>query len=130
MKVTRTYADLLDLVNNINATQADRGTKREEKLKKIAKKIKPIFSSYSEEKDLIRLDNAYTDTYGVLVTNEKGEYKYTKEGAKLMREQMTKLLEKEFEFYQFSFSSEGIEDLTFLDGWVESLSTEITEDNG
>jgi hypothetical protein len=123
----KNYAELLALVQALNATNAERGTKREEKLKKIAKKVKPIFDDYNDEKETIRLDNAYTDAYGVLVLNEKGEYKYTKEGAKKMKEDMKKLLNKEFDFYRFTFSSEGIEDLLFLDGWVESMTSKSDE---
>jgi hypothetical protein len=37
--------------------------------------VKPLFDDYNDEKETIRLDNAYTDAYGVLVLNEKGEYK-------------------------------------------------------
>ena len=123
----KNYAELLALVQALNATNAERGTKREEKLKKIAKKVKPLFDDYNDEKETIRLDNAYTDAYGVLVLNEKGEYKYTKEGAKAMKEDMKKLLNKEFDFYRFTFSSEGIEDLLFLDGWVESMTSKSDE---
>jgi hypothetical protein len=123
----KNYAELLALVQALNATNAERGTKREEKLKKIAKKVKPLFDDYNDEKETIRLDNAYTDAYGVLVLNEKGEYKYTKEGAKKMKEDMKKLLNKEFDFYRFTFSSEGIEDLLFLDGWVESMTSKSDE---
>ena len=123
----KNYAELLALVQALNATNAERGTKREEKLKKIAKKVKPLFDDYNDEKETIRLDNAYTDAYGVLVLNEKGEYKYTKEGAKAMKEDMKKLLNKEFDFYRFTFSYEGIEDLLFLDGWVESMTSKSDE---
>jgi hypothetical protein len=123
----KNYAELLALVQALNATNAERGTKREEKLKKIAKKVKPLFDDYNDEKETIRLDNAYTDAYGVLVLNEKGEYKYTKDGAKAMKEDMKKLLNKEFDFYRFTFSSEGIEDLLFLDGWVESMTSKSDE---
>lgn len=127
MKMKKNYAQLLALVQALNATNAERGTKREEKLKKIAKKVKPLFDDYNDEKETIRLDNAYTDAYGVLVLNEKGEYKYTKEGAKAIKDEMKKLLNKEFDFYRFTFSSEGIEDLLFLDGWVDSMTSESDE---
>lgn len=127
MKIKKTYAELLELVQGLNATSAERGTKREEKLKKIAKKVKPLFDIYNDEKEIIRLDNAYTDAYGVLVLNEKGEYKYTKEGAKAIKDAMKELLNTEFEFYQLTFSSEGIEDLLFLDGWVESMTSDKIE---
>jgi hypothetical protein len=31
------------------------------------------------------------------------------------------LLQNTFEFYQFTFSNEGIENYAFLEGWVEGL---------
>ena len=129
MKVKKTYAELLELVQGLNATHAERNTKREEKLKKIAKKVKPFFDIYNDEKETIRLDNAYADAYGVLVLNEKGEYKFTKEGAKAIKEQMKDLLGKKFEFYQLTFSTEGIEDLAFLDGWVEKMTSDKSEED-
>ena len=121
-KVEKTYADLLDLVRNLNGVQAEPNSKREKKLKKIAEKIKPIFEEYNEKREDIRLDNAYANAEGVLDLNEKGEYKFTKEGLKQMNKEMKKLLDKSFEFYQLSFNNESIEDLMFLAGWVESIS--------
>jgi len=60
-KVSKTNADLLDLVRNLNITPAEKGSKREAKLKKIAEKIKPLFEDYNEKREDIRLDHAYTD---------------------------------------------------------------------
>ena len=60
----------------------------------------------------------------VLELNEKGDYQYTKDGIKAMAKDMKKLLDETFEFYQFTFSSEGIEDFKFLAGWVESIEAE------
>lgn len=121
-KVTRTYADLLELVRNLNGVQAEPNSKREKKLKKIAEKVKQNFDEYNEQREDVRLDNAYANAEGVLDLNEKGEYKFTKEGLKQMNKDMKKLLDKSFEFYQLSFNNESIEDLMFLAGWVESIS--------
>jgi ElaB/YqjD/DUF883 family membrane-anchored ribosome-binding protein len=121
-KVERTYADLLELVRNLNVVQAEPNSKREKKLKKIAEKVKSIFDEYNEKREDVRLDNAYANAEGVLDLNEKGEYKFTKEGLKQMNKEMKKLLDKSFEFYQLSFNNESIEDLMFLAGWVESIS--------
>jgi len=128
-KVERTYADLLDLVRNLNGVQAEPNSKREKKLKKIAEKIKPIFEQYNEQREEIRLDNAHANAEGVLDLNEKGEYKFTKEGLKQMNKEMKKLLDKSFEFYQLSFNNESIEDLMFLEGWVESILFPIPEED-
>jgi hypothetical protein len=123
-KVSKTNADLLDLVRNLNITPAEKGSKREAKLKKIAEKIKPLFEDYNEKREDIRLDHAYADQSGVLELNEKGEYKFTKEGIKGMAKDMKSLLDESFEFYQFTFSTEGIEDLKFLAGWVEGIEAD------
>lgn len=120
-KVTKSYGELLDLVKSLNLTQAERNSKREKKLKKIAEKVKPIFDGYNEMREDIRLDNAHTNTDGVLDLNEKGEYKFTKDGLKKLNKDIKDLHEKTFEFYQLTFNSEGIEDLMFLSGWVESI---------
>lgn len=129
-KVTRTYLDLLDLIRSLNATPAEKNSKKEVKLKKIGEKIRPLFETYSEKREEIRLDNAYTNEKGVLDLNEKGEYKFTKDGLKKMNKQIKELLSESFEFYQFSFSTESIEDLTFLEGWVEGITKPTEEDGG
>ena len=126
-KVTKTNAELLELVRNINMTAAEKGTKREVKLKKIAEKIKPIFESYNEKREEIRLDNAYADNSGVLELNEKGEYKFTKDGIKKMSKDMKNLLDETLEFYQFTFTTEGVDDLKYLAGWVEGIEAEKEE---
>lgn len=120
-KVQKTYLQLLELVRIINVIKAEPNSKREKKLKKIAEKVKPIFDSYNEMREDIRLDNAHTSADGVLDLNEKGEYKFTKEGLKKMNKDIKDLHEKTFDFYQLTFNNEGIEDLIFLEGWVESI---------
>jgi hypothetical protein len=123
-KVIKTNSELLDLVRFLNITPSEKGSKKEAKIKKIAEKIKPLFDQYNEKREDIRLDNAYTDSNGVLDLNEKGEYKFTKEGIKGMTKEMKNLLDETFEFYQFTFSTEGISDLKFLAGWVEKIEEE------
>lgn len=128
-KVIKTNVELLELVRSLNMTAADKGSKAEAKLKKIAEKIKPIFDEYNEKREDVRLDHAYTDKNGVLELNEKGEYKFTKDGIKAMAKDMKQLLEDTFEFYQFTFSTEGIEDFKFLAGWVEGIEAEKPVDD-
>lgn len=128
-KVTKTNTDLLELVKNLNMTPAEKGSKREAKLKKIATKIKTLFDEYNEKREDIRLDHAYADANGVLQLNEKGDYKFTKDGIKAMNKDMKELLDKTFEFYQFTFTTEGIEDLKFLVGWVEGIEPDKEEED-
>ena len=125
-KVTKTYNDLLMLVNAINilsgnkeeVTENNKGIK---KLQKIGTKMKEHLDAYNEKVEDIRLDNAHTDEKGCLILDEKGGYKYSKDGLKKMNKDIKALLEKEFEFYQFTFSNDGIENYAFLEGWVEGL---------
>lgn len=124
-KVTKSYAELLDLVRNLNMTPAEKGSKAEVKLKKIAEKIKPIFEEYNEKREDVRLEHAFVDSKGVLELDEKGGYKFTKEGIKNMAKDMKKLLDETFEFYQFTFSVEGIEEFKFLAGWVEKIEAPV-----
>ena len=123
-KVSKTHKELLELVRALNTTPVEKGSKAEIKLKKIAEKIKPIFEGYNEKREDVRLDHAYTDKNGILEMDEKGEYKFTKDNIKAMAKDMKKLLEDTFEFYQFTFSTEGIEDFKFLAGWVEGIEPE------
>ncbi len=124
-KVNKTNAELLDLVRSLNTTPVEKGSKAEAKLKKIAEKIKPLFEDYNEKREDIRLDHAHTEANGVLELNEKGEYKFTKDGIKAMSKDMKKLLDETFEFYQFTFSTEGIDSFKFLAGWVEGIEPEL-----
>ena len=124
-KVNKTNAELLDLVRSLNTTPVEKGSKAEAKLKKIAEKIKPLFEEYNEKREDIRLDHAHTEANGVLELNEKGEYKFTKDGIKAMAKDMKKLLDETFEFYQFTFSTEGIDSFKFLAGWVEGIEAEL-----
>ena len=123
-KVKKTNAELLGLVQVLNTITVEKGSKAEAKIKKIVEKIKPLFEEYNEKREDIRLDHAHTDSSGVLDLNEKGEYKFTKDGIKGMSKDMKKLLDDTFEFYQFTFSNEGIENFKFLAGWVESIEAE------
>ena len=123
-KVLKTNAELLELVRALNKTPTEKGSKAEAKIKKIVDKIKPLFDEYNEKREDIRLDHAHTDSNGVLNLKENGEYNFTKDGIKAMSKDMKKLLDETFEFYQFTFSSEGIESFKFLAGWVEGIDAE------
>jgi hypothetical protein len=125
-KITKTYAELLGLVTTMNALGsnkefADANTKGMKKLEKVGAKLKGVLETYNERLEDIRLDNAHTDDKGCLITDEKGGYKYSKEGTKKLNKDIKALLQESFEFYQFTFSKDGIENYVFLEGWVEGL---------
>jgi hypothetical protein len=126
-KVTKTYQELIQLANAINILSGSKehvaeNTKGVKKLQKIGTKIKSELEAYNEKLEDLRLDNAHTDESGALILDEKGGYKFSKDGLKKLNKDIKKLLEQTFEFYQFTFSHEGIENYGFLDGWVEGLS--------
>lgn len=133
-KVSKTYGELLRLVQVLNSLltskeYSESNTKGAKKLQKIGAKIKTHLDQYNEKLEDLRLDNANTDSTGSLLLDEKGGYKYSKEGVKKLNKDIKNLLDESFEFYQFTFSNEGIEDHVFLQGWVEGLEFESI-DNG
>lgn len=127
-KIKKTYGEMLSVLNMIGAIKVDKSTKAHSKFSKVANKLKPFFEEYNEKREDIRLDNAYVNKDGVLEFNDKGDYKFTKDGIKQMTKQLKELVEEEFEFYPLSFSSEGIEDFKFLSGWVESMTQEEVQE--
>jgi predicted nuclease with TOPRIM domain len=125
-KVTKTYQELIQLANAINILSSSKehveaNTKGVKKLQKIGAKIKSELEAYNEKLEDLRLDNAHTDESGALILDDKGGYKFSKDGLKKLNKDIKGLLEQTFEIYQFTFSHEGIENYGFLEGWVEGL---------
>jgi predicted nuclease with TOPRIM domain len=125
-KVTKTYQELIQLANAINILSGSKehvaeNTKGVKKLQKIGAKIKSELEAYNEKLEDLRLDNAHTDESGALLLDDKGGYKFSKDGLKKLNKDIKGLLEQTFEIYQFTFSNEGIENYGFLEGWVEGL---------
>jgi len=125
-KISKSYRDLLGLVQTLNILLGNEEfvkneTKGVKKLQKVGEKMKSHLDTYNEKLEEIRLDNANTDKDGSLLLDEKGGYKYSKEGLKNLNKKVKELLDSEFEFYQFTFSKDGIDNYAFLQGWVEGL---------
>ena len=72
------YKDLNVLVSSINAVIGSQETKVQKKLFKLYEKVKPFHEDYNKQRDELRLDNAATDDKGVLIMDEKGDYKFNK----------------------------------------------------
>jgi transcriptional regulator of heat shock response len=128
-----TYKNLLELVNNLNneiVKQQVKGedTKVSQKLTKIAKKIEKYLNEYNEQVEEIRIDNASTDDKGVILKEEKGGYKFGKEGLKNLLTQIKKLGEKEFDYESINVvNPAGLEKFTFLKDWLTGVEF-ITEE--
>lgn len=132
-KITKTYQELLQLVNAINILSNDKAHTKEnskgiKKLQSIGTKLKAQLDVYNEKLEDIRLDNAHTSSDGCLILDEKGGYKFSKDGLKKLNADVKKLLSSEFELYQFTFSHEGIESYAFLEDWVFALTFDIPSD--
>jgi hypothetical protein len=124
---------LLELVNNLNneiVNQQVKGedTKVSQKLSKIAKKLEKYLNDYNEQVEEIRIDNASTDDKGVILKEEKGGYKFGKDGLKKLLSQIKELGEKEFIYEPINVvNPAGLEEFTFLNGWLTGVEF-ITEE--
>jgi hypothetical protein len=127
------YKNLLELVNNLNnevVNQQVKGedTKVSQKLSKIAKKLEKYANEYNEQVEEIRIDNASTDDKGVILKEEKGGYKFSKEGLKKVMKQVKELGEKEFTYEPINIvNPAGLEEFTFLKDWLTGVEF-ITEE--
>lgn len=127
------YEQLNELVANLNtaikvATIKDKETKIGKKLAKIYEKVKKHHEDYIKQAEELRIDNASTDDKGVLLLDEKGEYKFSKEGLKKLMAQLKELGQKEFEFTKIPVVNPvGLEEYSFLNDWLTGVNF-ITEE--
>lgn len=121
------YKELLELVNNLNNEIRNHQvlseeTKVSKKLGKIAKKLENYVNEYNEQVEEIRIDNASTDDKGVILKEEKGGYKFGKDGLKKVIKQIKELNEKEFTYETINVvNPAGLEEFNFLNGWVNGV---------
>jgi hypothetical protein len=116
------YKQLLQLVNNLNAIIGGTETKTQKKLVQIYNKVKPYHEAYNTEVEGLRLDAAQTDDKDCLLLDDKGNYKYTKEGIKKLTKDIEALNDKEFDFQIINVvNPANLEDFTFLQDWVTGV---------
>jgi hypothetical protein len=124
-----TYKELNFLVRNIQASVGEQETKIQKKLFKIFEKIKPALEEYNEKVNELRLDNASADSEGMLLVDEKGGYKFSKEGVKLLTKQISDLDNSEFHFEKINVvNPQGLEEFIFLKDWVTGVPFEADEE--
>ena len=117
------YQQLNTLVASINAVIGSQETKVQKKLFKIYEKIKSHHESYQAQVEELRLDNASTDDKDILLLDEKGGYKFTKESIKKLTAQVTELGNKEFDFTPIPVvNPQGLEDFNFLEDWTTGIT--------
>ena len=116
------YNKLNSLVANINAVIGNSETKIQKKLFRLYEKVKSHHESYQAQVEELRLDNASTDSNDILLLDEKGGYKFTKENIKKLTAQVKELGDKEFEFKPIEvLNPAGLEHFTFLEEWTKGI---------
>jgi hypothetical protein len=122
------FKQLITLVASINAVIGSQETKTQKKLFKIYEKVKTHHEDYQAKVEELRLDNAAVGEKDVLLLDEKGSYKFTKESIKKLTAQVKELGEKEFEFKPIEVvNSSGLKEFTFLQDWTTGIAF-ITEE--
>jgi hypothetical protein len=117
------YKQIPELSFYINQIDTNFETKTIKKIMKIAEKLKPYQEEYNAKIQELRLDNAAVDKDGILFLNEKGEYRFTKEGIKKLQEQIKELGEKDFDFKPIDVvNPDGLEDFIFLKDWTTGIT--------
>ena len=116
------YKQLLQLVSSLNQVIGSQDTKTQKKLFKIYEKVKKHHEEYQSEVEILRLDNAQTDDKDCLILNEKGDFRYSKEGIKKLTKDIEALNDKEFDFQIINVvNPEGLTEFTFLEDWTTGV---------
>ena len=117
------FKQLNTLVASINAVIGSQETKVQKKLFRLYEKVKSHHESYQAQVEELRLDNASTDDKDILLLDEKGGYKFTKESIKKLTAQVKELGDKEFEFKPIEvINVAGLEHFTFLEDWTTGIT--------
>jgi hypothetical protein len=121
---TKKYSELNTTISQINAVIGGQETKIQKKLQKFYEKaLKPHHDSFSSQLEELRLDNAATDDKNILLLDDKGGYKYTKEGIKKLEKDIKALAQKEFEYKSVDvINPQGLEEFAFLKDWTNGIS--------
>jgi hypothetical protein len=122
------YKDLILTMSLLVANIGDQKTKTQKKLLKIHEQLKKHYDAYQEKIGELRLDNASVDKDGNLILDEKGEYKYNKEGLKKLNESVKELIEAEFEYKPIEvMNPDGLDIHVYLKGWVNGVKFQDEE---
>lgn len=125
----KTNADLLNLIQLLNANLGEAKTRGQKKLVRIGERLTPFIDDFNDKREEIRLDAASVDKDGNLITNEKGEYSFNKEGVKKLNKQIKELLLEPLSFNPIPvINPEGLEVYWFLDGWVSGVEFKKPEE--
>jgi len=123
-----TYKDLIETMQQLVHNIGNQETKTQKKLLKIHGKLKEYYENYEELLNDIRLENAMTEENGALILDDKGGYKYNKEGQRKMYKEIKELLNKEFNYEQIEvINTKGLEEHVYLKHFTTGIN--FIEDN-
>jgi hydroxymethylpyrimidine pyrophosphatase-like HAD family hydrolase len=123
-----TYKDLIETMQQLVHNIGNQETKTQKKLLKIHGKLKEYYENYEELLNDIRLENAMTEDNGALILDEKGGYKYNKEGQRKMYKEIKELLNKEFNYEHIEvINTKGLEEHIYLKHFTTGIN--FIEDN-
>jgi len=122
------HKDLILTMSLLVANIGDQKTKTQKKLLKIHEQLKKHYDAYQDKIAELRLDNASVDKDGNLILDEKGEYKYNKEGLKKLNESVKELIETQFEYKPIEvMNPDGLDIHVYLKGWVNGVKFQDEE---
>jgi len=123
-----TYKDLIETMQQLVHNIGNQETKTQKKLLAIHGKLKKHYENYEELLNDIRLENAMTEDNGALILDEKGGYKYNKDGQRKMYKEIKELLNKEFNYDLIEvINTKGLEEHIYLKDFVTGVK--FAEDN-
>jgi hydroxymethylpyrimidine pyrophosphatase-like HAD family hydrolase len=123
-----TYKDLIETMQQMVHNIGNQETKTQKKLLSIHGKLKKYYENYEELLNDIRLENAMTEDNGALILDEKGGYKYNKDGQRKMYKEIKELLNKEFSHDPIEvLNTKGLEEHVYLKDFVTGVK--FAEDN-
>jgi hypothetical protein len=123
-----TYKDLIETMQQLVHNIGNQETKTQKKLLAIHGKLKKYYENYEELLNDIRLENAMTEDNGALILDEKGGYKYNKDGQRKMYKEIKDLLNKEFYYDLIEvINTKGLEEHVYLKDFITGVK--FAEDN-
>jgi hydroxymethylpyrimidine pyrophosphatase-like HAD family hydrolase len=124
-----TYKELIEAMQILVQNIGNQETKVQKKLLKIHTKLKSYYEEYEEQLNDIRLENAMTEDNGALILDEKGGYKYNKDGQRKMYKEIKELLSKDFDYQKIEVvNDKGLEEHIYLDKFVNGVKFTQSEE--
>jgi len=118
-----TYKDLIETMQQLVHNIGNQETKTQKKLLAIHGKLKKYYENYEELLNDIRLENAMTEDNGALILDEKGGYKYNKDGQRKMYKEIKELLNKEFSHDPIEvLNTKGLEEHVYLKHFTTGIN--------